>query len=172
MPGPAPARSEERRRRNAPKNEILKVKPDSHLPFKVDFAPEPPEASEDWHPYVIDLYESLKADPSRLWTGPTAWAANFVMCENLSRLLNPRVAGIIQASEFGEAEVVREEIPLNGSELAGVLKWLSMVGVYEENRLRIAKEITFHAPPEQAAVVDADAITATRLGLIQGGQAG
>lgn len=148
--GPTPARDAERRRRNAPPHPIVKVGPDAaeQLPFRLNFAPEPPAAPDHWHPFVIDLWEGLLADPARLWMGTGAWATNFVMCENLSRMLLPRIAATIPAGEGGEAQVIREEIPLAGSELAGVIKWLEKVGIYEGDRLRIQKEITFHPAPK------------------------
>lgn len=150
--GPAPSREEERRRANEPVHTITKLGPDdlANLPFPIDLAPEPPDPAidgdgEEWHPYARELWERLKTDPSRVWQGPAAWALDMAMCEQLSRLLKPRVAGIQPATEFGEGGPIYEKIPMNGAEMASLLKWASARGLYEADRLRISKEITFHS---------------------------
>jgi hypothetical protein len=136
--------AERRRYPDAGARKIEHVGPEQtrDLPFEVDLAPEAPSPVEDWHPMARELWDALQRDPSRMWTGPAAWAANLTMCENLSRMLSPRV--------------VREAIPFNGAETAGFLKWMSMAGIYEPDRLRMQKEITFYPTGEQttAPVLD------------------
>lgn len=170
--GPAPARSDERRRANEPDTPITKYDVDklSSLPFPIDLAPEPPsptelaarEADDGWHPYATYLWEQLQRDPSRAWTGPAAMAVDLAMCENLSRLLMPRVAATIQPSEQGPGEVVYERLPLNGSEMAALMKWAAARGLYEADRLRIGKEVTFYsisdAVPQAATGTDDAAV--------------
>ena len=145
----------------------------SRLPFQIDLAPQPPDPrdfmpEEDeendgrsviltrdqngWHPYATYLWEQLQVDPSRAWNGPAAMALDLAMCENLSRLLMPRIAATIPASEHGPGEVVRDRVPLNGSEMAAILKWASSRGLYENDRLRIGKEITFYAQTGETKV--------------------
>ena len=158
--GPAPVREEERRRVNAPEHPVTKLGPDEleALPFDVDLSPEPPDPlidrdGEKWHPYAQELWERLQRDPSRVWQGPAAMALDMAMCEQLSRLLQPRVAGIQPASEFGEGGPVFEKIPMNGSEMAAILKWASARGLYEADRLRINKEITFYSRSDDDVTV-------------------
>ena len=152
--GPAPVRAAERRRTPEPGTRAIEeIGPEQtrDLPFEVDLAPEPPAAVEEWHPIALELWESLQRDPSRMWTGPAAWAASLAMCENLSRMLSPRIAATTMNTETGAVEVIREAIPFNGAETAGFLKWMSMAGIYEPDRLRMQKEITFYPVGEQAS---------------------
>lgn len=166
--GPAPAREAERRRTNEPDHPIVKMGPEemAALPFPIDLSPTPPDPrdfqpEEDeqstgrstilkrdkngWHPYATHLWEKLQSDPSRAWNGPAAIALDLAMCENLSRLLMPRIAATLPATEYGPGEVIYERLPINGSEMAALLKWASARGLYETDRLRIGKEITFYA---------------------------
>lgn len=173
--GPVPAREEERRRANAPAHPILKLGAEemAALPFPIDLAPEPPKLEElqaevaeeidydkpdrsgKWHPYVRELHERLQRDPSRVWNGPAAMALDLVMLENLDRLLKPRVAKVVPV-EDGDPYVIYDAVAMTGAEMAAVLKWASARGLYEADRLRIQKEITFYSEPEnrsEAAVL-------------------
>ena len=105
-----------------------------------------------WHPYATYLWEQLQVDPSRAWAGPASMALDLAMCEQLSRLLMPRIAATIPASEYGPGEVIYERVAMNGSEMTALLKWASSRALYENDRLRIGKEVTFHAINPDGAV--------------------
>src|SRR5688500_1345345 len=79
MPGPAPKRSEVRRRRN--KQDIDRV--------QVAGVVEPPELGvEDAHPLAVDLYEALKESGQARWYEPTDWARARLLVWSLSKMLD------------------------------------------------------------------------------------
>lgn len=79
MPGPAPKRSSQRRRRNVV--DIDRVE----LAGTVEA---PPLAVEDVHPLAADLYESLKASGQARWYEPSDWARAQLLVWSLSKMLN------------------------------------------------------------------------------------
>lgn len=64
MPGPVPKRSDQRRRRNAPKHELAKVS---------GAAVEAPSLGLDLHPLVSDWYASLASGPESQFYTPAIW---------------------------------------------------------------------------------------------------
>lgn len=156
-PGPMGKRTEERIRTNKPPEgwEAIAVTPDqvADLPFDIEFLVKPPEADEDWHPIAIMLYESLLRDPARIWMGPTDWAMSYLMCESVSREMNPQVVGVVDGGidlETGEkvaGHVAREIVPMKGTTITAVFKWASSIGITEAGRLALRREVTFHNKP-------------------------
>lgn len=181
--GRAPARSEERRRRNEPEHPIIKLGPAelAAANLGIDLSPEPPdvdallEADQEieyskepdqtagWHPYARELWERLQTDPSRLWNGPAAMALDLVMCETISRHLMPQVTGTIAGNEFVDSQVVYGKVPMNGATIAAIMKWASGRGLYENDRLRIQKEVTFHASAGAPDVSPGDGSNVTSI---------
>lgn len=155
MPGPPPSRSDKRKRKNTLDYEVVEITPENvdDLPIPVDLDPvwPQPKEYESWNPLVKEIWDRLRTDPSATWTSGAAMAFDAVMCEQLHRLLEPRVAGVIPASEHGPGELVHEKIPLTGTEMNGIMKWLSSIGVFEADRLRLHREITFYAQRRQEA---------------------
>lgn len=79
MPGPAPKRSEVRRRRN--KQDIDRV--------QVAGTVEPPDLGiEDAHPLAVDLYEALKESGQARWYEPSDWARARLLVWSLSKMLD------------------------------------------------------------------------------------
>lgn len=166
MPGPPPVREAERRRRNEPPRPITHLGPDDFTRLGIDTSPQPPDperlqpndSPEDletpegrrtvadtngWHPFATELYERLQRDPSAKWNGPAAQAMDMIMCEALSRLLLPRLAGMVPGTTTTPGSPIYDFVAMNGAEMAAVLKWASARGLYEGDRLRIGKEIEF-----------------------------
>jgi hypothetical protein len=160
--GPAPRREAERRRRNKPAHEITKLDQEQldALPFEIDYTPEPPDVEAwvddstqtgHWHPAAQELWDALQTDPARKWMTSADWALAAVVCESLSRDLRPQVVGI---TELGEA--VKDTIPMKGASLSSYLKFMTMIGITEASRLRIAKEITLF--PERPSETDGEVV--------------
>lgn len=100
MPGPAPKRSEERRRTNKPDVEVIKVNLDEALAGEVEI-PAPPtreivdqESGEIvteslWHPIAEDWYMSLTKSGQAIFYEPSDWSTAYALAETLSRELLP-----------------------------------------------------------------------------------
>ncbi len=153
--GPVPERSEERRRTNEP--EVPITTGPSLVQKVVAPAPHP-----DWHPLVVEFYESLKVSGQSAWYQPSDWMAAYVMCESLSRDLKPQFVGYQDTwnEDAGEMEHKPSmlSIPLKVGSLSAYLRLFSVLGVTEGDRRRISIELAKpgEAPgqlsPEELAV--------------------
>jgi hypothetical protein len=85
MPGPAPKREAERRRRNKPEKPVEQV--DGAIP-----APDL-DLGDDLHPLAASLYEALKASPEAAYMTPAAWQRARVSAHTLSETLRWREYG-------------------------------------------------------------------------------
>lgn len=162
--GPAPSRDAERRRRNEPtggKAEQVDARSLAGLPFTVDVTPEPPGPQDHWHSAAKKFWEALQRDPARKWMTSADWAMAAFVAESMSRDLSPQVVGVTE-----EGGVVKDFVPIKGANLASYLKFMGMIGITEDARLRLRKEITLF--PEDAPVLaDVTDIAAHREGEVQ-----
>lgn len=126
--GPAPRRDAEVRRTNN-KNPDKAIGPTQlqQLPFDVDLAPDPGEAPANWNSLVREFWEDLKKDPARKWMTSADWGSTKIVLEILSRAMG---------SEDGA----------NGSQQTAFLKHLASIGVTEQARLRLQREVTLFPP--------------------------
>lgn len=81
MAGPPPKRSDQRRRRNAPDGPALVVAPAAPA-VKV------PEASESWHPLMVDWYRSLVDSGQSSFYEPSDWEMARLAAHVMSEELN------------------------------------------------------------------------------------
>lgn len=138
-PGPMAKPDEMRARSNEPTVEQTVVETDK-LPEFVDRNPTPPPANDKWHPDVKDFWEGMRTDPARMWMTSGDWLALKIVCESMSRGLKPQVVATIpgykdpESGEYLPGDVVKDVIPINGSQMMAFLKFLSMVGVTEGAR--------------------------------------
>lgn len=151
--GPAPKRSEERRRRNTPAagdprvldvSQLVDDDPDS-LPFKIKQELPPPPAYNEaqapanpggWHPMVQDMWESFHHSGSALFWEPSDWHVARLFCESLSRDLEEQVVGITPLGD-----VVKDVIPLKGASLNAYAKIAGMLMLTEGDRRKAGLEI-------------------------------
>lgn len=140
MPGPAPKKDAERRRRNTtPDNGGLSAIPadvvnldDLALSGEVEI----PTADEKWHPIAKQIYEAQKNSGQVLYMEPSDWSMLFLMCESISRDLNPQFVGLTE-----EGEPVFESIPLKGASLNAYLKGFNDLLVAEGGRRKLRLEL-------------------------------
>ncbi len=175
MSGPPPKRQAERARANAPRIPVWELGPGDNqddLPFKVDLAPVMPDAEDlnpeivqGWEPETRELWDRLHTDPSVIWTGGAAMGVDLVMCHQLDRLLKPRVVGVIQATDTEPGRIEKDRIPLSGAEMSSLFTWLRSRGIYESDRLRLGKEVTFKAKQDQDK--DEEKASVPRLTVVQ-----
>lgn len=133
------------------------------LPFDVELLVEPPDPDPNWHRGALQMYEGLLKDPARLWMGPVAWAIAWIMAESISRELFPQAIGVVEGGidpDTGESvpgHVAKERIPLKGQTITALMKWASLNGIHEEDRLKLKKAVTFNEQPKTTIDTDEDA---------------
>jgi hypothetical protein len=132
--GPAPRREEERRRTNEPVTPVTKLSAEqlASLPFEIDLTPAQPSPEAGWNELVRDLWDALAVDPARKWMTAADWAATKIVLDILSTAL-------------GATDSEGNVIPVSGNVQTAFLKHLATIGVTEQARLRIGKEITLFA---------------------------
>jgi hypothetical protein len=140
IPGPPPKKDSERRRRNkSPENEgslssipATVVNVDDLLVGEVEI----PEVDETWHPIARQVYESVMRSGQVIWMEPSDWSVLYLMCESISRDLNPQVVGITE-----EGDVVKDYIPLKGASLNAYTKTMASLMMLEGDRRRLRIEL-------------------------------
>lgn len=140
MSGPVPKKDKERRRRNkGPEDsgslssipaEVVNV--DDLLVGEVEI----PEPDADWHPIARQVYEAQKKSGQVIWMEPSDWSMLYLICESISRDLNPQVVGITE-----EGDVVKDYIPLKGASLSSYLKSFEALLMAEGGRRRLRIEL-------------------------------
>lgn len=157
MPGPVPKKDAERRRRNKkPESEgslsaipAQVVNVDELLVGEVEI----PVPDERWHPIARQVYEAQMKSGQVLWMEPSDWSMLYLLCESISRDLNPQVVGITE-----EGEVVKEIIPLKGASLSSYLKAFEALLMAEGGRRRLRIELErqkrLDAAAEGGVVID------------------
>lgn len=134
--GPAGKRSDERVRRNEPTIPVKKIDVAKLIPLEVEI----PEPDPKWHATARNLYDSFAYSAQSVYYEPSDWALLYTGCENLSRQLKPQYVGqTFEAS--GESHSVMKRIPLKGSDMAALLKLMTMLGATEADRRRNGIEI-------------------------------
>ena len=139
-PGPVPKKDAERRRRNkTPESgrslssipaEVVNV--DELLAGDVEI----PVPDEDWHPIARQVYEAQVRSGQVIWMEPSDWAMLYLLCESISRDLNPQVVGITE-----DGDVVKDVIPLKGASLSSYLKAFEALLMAEGGRRRLRIEL-------------------------------
>lgn len=153
MRGPVPKKDAERRRRNkSPESEgslssipAEVVNVDELLAGDVEI----PVADEAWHPIARQVYDAQVRSGQVIWMEPSDWAMLYLLCESISRDLNPQVVGITE-----EGEVVKESIPLKGASLSSYLKAFEALLMAEGGRRRLRIELERQKRLDEAASGD------------------
>lgn len=141
MSGPAPKKDAERRRRNTTPEASGSL---SAIPAEVinldDLAlsgeVEIPAADEKWHPIAKQVYQAQRDSGQVLFMEPSDWAMLYLLCESISRDLNPQFVGLTEAGE-----PVHEIIPLKGASLNAYLKGFNDLLVAEGGRRKLRLEL-------------------------------
>ena len=107
---------------------------------------EVPEPDESWHPIARQIYDSVLRSGQVIWMEPSDWSVLYLMCESISRDLNPQVVGITE-----DGEVVRAEIPLKGASLNAYNKTMAALMMLEGERRRLRIELERKRRIDEAA---------------------
>lgn len=145
MPGPPPKKAAERRRRNKPDIETEVVNLDEALAGEVEI----PLPDDDWHPIARQIWFAQQQSGQALWMEPSDWSMLYLMCESISRDLNPQVVGITE-----QGDVVKDIIPLKGASLNAYLKGFAALLVSEGERRRLRIELERQKRKDAAAEGD------------------
>lgn len=131
--GPAPKRSEQRRRRNKP---VTEERVGGVTKVEGAVGVEAPAPDENWHPIAKRWYASLAESGQRVFYEPSDWATAYLMAESISRDFQPQVVGVTDGGE-----PIRELIPLKGANLSAYLRAMTALLVTEGDRRRAAVEL-------------------------------
>lgn len=126
--GPVPNRSDQRRRRNEPEVPITTA------PGADDA--EQPAPDEAWHLIARRIYDSLAESGQSHYYEPSDWAAAYLMCESISRDLQPQFVGFTDSGE-----VITESIPLKGASLSAYRAVMATLLMTEGDRRRASLEL-------------------------------
>lgn len=144
MPGPVPKKDGERRRRNKTATVGGKRGDLSTIPAEVVNVDELlagevtiPVPDEKWHPIAKMVFESQAKSGQVIWMEPSDWATLYMLCESISRDMNPQVIGT--HPETGDP--VWAKIPLKGASLAAYLKGFEGLLMAEGGRRRLRIEL-------------------------------
>jgi hypothetical protein len=130
--GPAPKRSDHRRRRNAPATPVDQVDGAAFV--------EQPDANPEWHPVAARWYAALAESGQSVYYEPSDWATAFLMAESISRDLMPQFVGF-RTTGRDETEAEYAAIPLKGASLSAYLKAMTDLLVTEGARRRASVEL-------------------------------
>lgn len=140
--GPPPKRSDERRRRNktdasgrpyAETVEAVVIDQQAEILGEVVV----PSPDPTWHPIARMLWDSILKSGQSIYYEPSDWAVAYLMCESLSRDLNPQVVGITETGE-----VVKDVIPLKGASLSAYQKTFTALLLNEADRRKLRLELS------------------------------
>lgn len=147
--GPAPKRSDQRRRQN-------KDSKPRTITVEGEEVKAPP-ADEGWHEVAKRWYESLGQSGQAHFYEPSDWAMAYMLAESMSRDLEEQVIAVPEKT----GEPVYATVPMKGASLAAYLKGMTALLVSEADRRRAQIELQRTAPPdpkdeEQATIAKLD----------------
>lgn len=96
-----------------------------------------PLAPDRWHAIARELYNATIESRQAKYYEPSDYLLLFTACEQLSRGLKPRYV----ATEVATGEPIYQITPLNGSELASLLKLFANLGMTMTDRRRIEVDV-------------------------------
>ena len=137
---------------------------------------EQPKADPGWHQIAKDLWEAAGRSGQRLYYEPSDWRAAYLLCEQITRELEPRFVGFkkVQAGETRSGLPIMEDVehyermPITAGSLSALLKGFEKLMFTETDRRKARVEIERGAVLENAP--EQSEIAATRLELLEGGR--
>lgn len=132
--GPAPKRSDQRRRTNDPPQEITRA-PGAAV---VDV----PAPEEGWHPLARAWFESLAGSGQSAFYEPSDWATAALIAEAISRELQPKpIITMIGPVKDENGDILLVDEPPKAASVAAWLKGMTALMVTEGDRRRASLEL-------------------------------
>jgi hypothetical protein len=126
--GPAPKRTDQRRRANKPEVPV------DTRPGAAEVAV--PKVNPQWHPLAKEWFKSLEASGQSVFYEPSDWATAKLLAETISRALKPQVVFVTKSGK-----VVKEAQPVKGTLLSALLKGMASLMITEGDRRRAHLEL-------------------------------
>lgn len=141
--GPAPKRSDQRRRTNSPgAGKTVKAPAAERV--------EVPETDPDWHPVARRWFESLAASGQHVFYEPSDWAAAYVLAESMSRELQPKpIITMVGPVRDAEGELVLVNEPPKAASVAAWRAGMAALMVTEADRRRASLELVRPRPADE-----------------------
>lgn len=130
--GPAPKRSDQKRRRNKPDVPVEQAEGADEV--------EIPAADPEWHPVAAQFYAALAKSGQSVFYEPSDWALAYALAESMSLEFKPQPV----VDKDGNVTWVR--FPPKGASLAAWLKGMTVLLVGEGDRRRVRLELQRQAP--------------------------
>lgn len=161
--GRVPARSEERRRTNAPEGPFTKVEEAEAVAVGIDTDPDIPAAGEHWEDAVVAFYDALRVSPGVIFMYAADWHMAWALCEQWDQNLKPQFVGM-EIDADGSSRARMEIVPMKGATLTALLQGFRAMGVSEEARRRMGYEAPAlkHAAARSAVPADTGEVVQTR----------
>lgn len=135
--GPAPKRSDQRRRTNSPEAEQAPsgaADGDQLIPAPEDY----------WHPLAIEWYAALADSGQSAFYETSDWLAAKLLAESIHRELSPQP--IVITDENGAKRISMQKLPPKSGTLAAWLKGMTDLMATEGARRRAALELQKPTP--------------------------
>ena len=174
--GPAPERTNARRRRNK------KVDNDDDASNEVDTVvidapaidPKYTDINPNWHPAAQMLWEAALDSGQRVFYEPSDWAVLRLTCSTVDQyyrddIILEKIKLPMEAGSGGGEELVLGRRAMSASELTAVGKLLGSIGFSELDRRRMKIELERGEAPEETTE---DETRGARMTLLTGGKHG
>lgn len=161
--GPIPRRSDARIRRNKPERELIEGQSGA-------YTPSPYEPDEKWHTIAYETFVSFETSGQSRFFEDSDWMALYLLCEALSRDLEPQFIGFRELptvwtensagerviAQSGGNQPIVAIVPIKGSNLSAYRSWMNSLLATEGDRRRLQIELSKAAAgPEGASELPA-----------------
>lgn len=173
--GPIPKDSENRIRRHAPANEMIHGEAGRRTDAPI-------EADEDWHPVARLLWDTTEDSGQSAYYEQTDWASLYLLCEQLTRELNPQFIGMRELPTTWEINPVSGEremtssggtqpmsgvVPIKGATLTAVRAMMAVLLMTEGDRRRIQMELKKVEPGTPTETAGSAAVASIKEHLLK-----
>lgn len=156
--GPIPRRTDARIRRNKPERDLVEGESGA-------YTPSPYEPDEKWHAIAYDTYVAFETSGQSRFFEDSDWIALYLLCEALSRDLEPQFIGFRELPtvyaedrhgervvvQTGGTEPIRGIIPIKGTNLSAYRSWMNSLLATEGDRRRLQIELSKADPNAEGA---------------------
>lgn len=123
----------------------------------------PHEPDEAWHPIATEFWYAFQETAHTSLWARTDWMKLYLMCEQITREMNPQFVGFSEGWEKVENDdgstsrvpvkkPVRASLPMKGASISALGQWMTTLGTTYADRLRLEIELgkpgTASGPPD------------------------